>query len=204
MTVLVYAKAGQKAAVAVRLQAGESEADAVARLRQTLAPDNAITVADADFPTFADPQTWVVDWQSGTIATTPRDTLASAKAEALAAIDAAAESARLLYITAGAGQSMTYDAKQLEAREILFDAASTAAADAMDSATLKSVYPMIWASIPATGATPSAVATAVQAQALAWAAKGAEIEKARLDAKAAVQAAVTSDQVAAAKVVVWP
>lgn len=130
--------------------------------------------------------------------------LADVKAEALQVIDAQAETARLKYITSGSGQAMIYDAKQVEAREILFDPAATAAADAMDSATLKATYPMIWASIPANGATPSAVASEVQAQALAWASKGAEIEKARLDAKAAVSLAVTYEQVALSRVVSWP
>lgn len=130
--------------------------------------------------------------------------LASIKADAIAAIDAEAEAQRLVYITPGAGQAMTYDAKQVEAREILFDAGTIAAADAMDGATLKATYPMVWASIPTSGATASQAATAIQAQALAWAAKGAEIEKARMDAKAAVVNAVTTEQVAAARVVSWP
>lgn len=146
------------------------------------------------------------DWrlESWMMDAPPDPTIDQRKIQAKAAIDAEAEQKRLIYITSGSGQAMTYDAKQTEAREILFDSSSIAAADAMDSATLKSTYPMIWASIPSDGDTASAVATVIQGRALAWATIGAEIEKARLDAKAAVDAAVTSEQVAAARVVSWP
>lgn len=129
--------------------------------------------------------------------------LESVKANAVASVNRAAEETRLRYITPGDGQALTYKQKVDEARLILLDANSTAAANAMDSATLKATYPMIWSSIPSDGATPEAVATLVHGMALAWAQTGALIEKMRRDALSAIEAATTADGVAAAASVDW-
>lgn len=136
-------------------------------------------------------------------AVAPEQAIAAARTAASSKVNTDAEAARLQYITPGAGQAMTYDQKLQEARLILVDSGSQVAADAMDSATLLATYPMIWASIPADGTTPSAVAAAVHATALAWAQVGAQIEKKRRAALTAVSEATTLDAVEAAAVVDW-
>lgn len=123
--------------------------------------------------------------------------LATAKARARTAINAAAENERLKYLTPGDGQSLTYGKKLDEARLILLDAA---AADALNGAALKAAFPMIWASIPSDGATASAVAAVVQAKALQWAQIGADIEKTRNQRLDSIDAAQTVEAVNA---VVW-
>lgn len=129
--------------------------------------------------------------------------LATLRAAAVAKVNAEAEAVRLNYITGGVGQTMTYDAKLSEARLILIDEASKAAADAMDEATLKAHYPMIRSGLGVDGAKPSDVAALVQGKALAWAQIGATIERKRRQAHAGIGAATTPEQVAVAATVDW-
>ncbi|MCD1644332.1 hypothetical protein [Aurantimonas coralicida] len=123
----------------------------------------------------------------------PIPDLATRKAELKAAIDAAAEAERLKYVTAGAGQSMTYQEKAAEAARLADDPSP----DPAD-------YPMLAAEIGITAATLADVAATVAANRAAWRTIGAAIEGARLGTKAAVDAAETVDDAEAAALVAWP
>ncbi len=124
----------------------------------------------------------------------PTVDLDTLKVRLAASIDAAAENERLKYITSGAGQAMTYQRKAEEARACLV-ATDPQPAD----------YPMLAAEIGITAATLTGVAEVVNAAYQAWLAIGAQIEAARLGAKAAIDAATTADEArAAAEAVVWP
>lgn len=117
----------------------------------------------------------------------PAPTLAEATAASRAAIDAAAGTARARYITVAPGQEATYMLKEAQAR------AYTAAG--YPSATVAD-YPMVDAEAEALhGAAPTAAqiqsaADGIIAQADAWIAKAAQIERARIAGKQAVAAAV--------------
>lgn len=105
-------------------------------------------------------------------------------------IDDAAEAERGRYITPGAGQALTYQHKAAEALRYL---QSAGAGD----------YPLLSAEIGITGTTLADVAAVVHGAYQAWLAIGAQIEAARLAAKAAVDAA--EDEAAARAVTpVWP
>jgi len=108
-------------------------------------------------------------------------------------IDAAAEAERLKYITAGAGQAMTYQEKFAEL--VRYEA---------DSDPVKVNYPMMSAEIGITGASLTAVAAAIRGAYDLWKQIGGAIEIARLQAKSAVDKATTEDRVRAASEVTWP
>lgn len=124
--------------------------------------------------------------------------LAALKVALKAAIDAAAEVARLKYITPGAGQAMTYQAKAEEARQYLVASAEGDEPDAAD-------YPMLSAEVGITAGTIGAVAVIIDGNFKQWQFIGAAIEAVRLGAKESVSAA---DSVAAAHAaaseIVWP
>ena len=105
------------------------------------------------------------------------------------AVDEAAELARAQFITPGAGQAMTYLAKQAEAAAYLADAAAPT--------------PFLTAEAAATSTTVAALAPVVHARALAWTTAGARIEAARMAAKAAIAAATTVGHLASAAAVDW-
>ncbi|MGI6245181.1 MAG: hypothetical protein ACOYJQ_05375 [Pseudochelatococcus sp.] len=120
----------------------------------------------------------------------PPADLAALKAALKAGIDAQAEAGRQRYITPGAGQALTYQAKAAEAARHI---ESGGAGD----------YPLLAAEIGITGATLAEVADVVHAAYQQWLAIGAQIEAARLAAKAAVEAA--SDETSARAVTAaWP
>ena len=122
---------------------------------------------------------------------TPKD-LAIVKADLKARIDADAETARLKYITVGAGQTMEY----LEVAEESLRFAATGGAG---------VYPMLQASVDAGEAQTLADAAAlVNAREQGWTMTGAAIRRIRLQAKMAVTAAADVDAAYAAAQVVWP
>lgn len=116
----------------------------------------------------------------------PPPTLAEAQSHAAAAIDAAAGAARARYITVAAGQEATYMLKEAQARAYK--------ATGYPSAAVAS-YPMVEAEAMAMhGAAPTAAqiktaADGIIAQADAWIAKAALIERARIAGKRAVSAA---------------
>lgn len=128
-------------------------------------------------------------------ATPPSDaaSLASAKHAALVRIDAAAENARLRFITGGAGQAMTYQAKVAEAQRI-----------ATDGAPDPTAYPLLSAEVGITANTLPGVAGAVLEAYSAWLQIGAAIEALRLGAKRDIAQASTVEAVEAAAAVNWP
>ncbi len=115
------------------------------------------------------------------------------KTTMVAAIDAAAEQQRLLYITGGAGQAMTYSQKAEEARICL----STADPKPED-------FPFLAAEVGIRADTLSDVAKVVAAANAQWLKVGAAIEAARLSAKKAISEAGTLDEAEAAAAVTWP
>lgn len=129
--------------------------------------------------------------------------LEAAKTAAILSVNTAAEAKRMTYTTPGSGQAMTYQKKLVEAQIIMVDAASQAAADAMNNADLKANYPMIWASIPKSGATALAVAQLVINTELQWGQIGGVIEKKRNTALLAIEQATTLAAVQEAATVDW-
>ncbi|CDN52546.1 Hypothetical protein RG1141_CH01810 [Neorhizobium galegae bv. officinalis bv. officinalis str. HAMBI 1141] len=124
----------------------------------------------------------------------PGPALDQVKVRLKAIVDADAEIERLKYITAGAGQAMTYQQKADEAREYLEE-------DQPDAAD----YPLLTAEIGITGATIADVANVIIASFQQWQVIGGAIEAARLGTKAAIDAAETVDDAeAAANAIFWP
>lgn len=121
------------------------------------------------------------------------DRLARAKERRKSTIDAEAERQRLRWITPGAGQAMTYQAKVDEARALAVDGEEADPAH----------YPMLSAEIGITGATLQEVAGVVIGAYQQWQAIGAAIEAARLGGKRAVDLAESVEDVAAVTIT-WP
>ncbi|CAI9399037.1 hypothetical protein ANOBCDAF_00188 [Pleomorphomonas sp. T1.2MG-36] len=136
---------------------------------------------------------WTVDGESWAPQAGPSVPLEDLRGSAKAAVDASAEAYRLTYITPGAGQAMAYQQKLTEAKAYLADASLTAAE-----------CPHIFAEVGITGATAEAVARVVTEMHAAWQIKSAEIERLRLEAKAAIDAAESAEAISAAAVIVWP
>lgn len=116
--------------------------------------------------------------------------LAEVKRDLKAAIDAAAEIERARYITPGAGQAMTYTAKAAEAARYIERGGI-------------GDYPLLSAELGVTGETLQQVAQVVINMHSQWQSIGAAIERARLSAKAAVDAAADEAQ-ARAVAPEWP
>lgn len=124
----------------------------------------------------------------------PASELKLLKERLKAVIDQAAERQRLRYITAGAGQAMTYAQKAEEAR-LCLDATEPDPED----------YPLLAAEIGITANTLVGVAQVVATANAQWLQIGRTIEAARLSAKKAVSEAETAENAqAAADAVVWP
>lgn len=122
----------------------------------------------------------------------PGPPLEEVKAQLKAQVDADAERARLGFITPGAGQAMTYQAKTAEALRLQDDANPLAEA-----------YPLLAAEIDITAPTLAEVGATVLAAYQQWLTIGAAIEAARLGAKRAIDEA--QDEAAARAVTpVWP
>lgn len=121
------------------------------------------------------------------------------KTNALSFVDIAAEQARLAFITGGAGQALEYQQTEWEARA--WGAASEP--ELID-------YPFLKAEVDAIAETtgqapdPDEVAATVIAQADAWKAAGSEIKRLRRTAKLTIEAAATSEEIAAAQIIPWP
>lgn len=120
-------------------------------------------------------------------------TLDAFKAVLKTEIDAAAERERGRYITAGAGQAMTYQQKASEA-VMLGDDPSPNPAD----------YPLLSAEVGITAPTLTEVGAVVRQAHGQWILLGAAIESARLGAKKAVDEAEDEATARAAAEVVWP
>lgn len=104
-------------------------------------------------------------------------------------IDASAEAIRQRYLTPGAGQAMTYQRKEAEARAWIVD---------HDAAT-----PFLSAEAPARGMTIADLAAEVIQLADTWTAIGSTIEGMRMGAKAAVARATTLGAIVEASKVEW-
>lgn len=125
-----------------------------------------------------------------TVEPVPPVDLAALKRELRAGIDAAAEVERSRYITPGAGQALTYQGKAAEAERYI---QTSGAGD----------YPLLAAEVGVTGETLQQVAQIVANLHAQWQMIGGAIERARLTAKAAVDAA--EDEAAARGVMPnWP
>jgi hypothetical protein len=120
-------------------------------------------------------------------------TLDALKLTLVTQVDTQAENTRLLWITPGSGQALTYEAKRAEADRIV-----------TDPAPQPDAYPLLAAEIGVTADTLEAVATLVRARAAVWTDVAAQIEGLRLRAKSSVMAATTAAQARAAANVVWP
>lgn len=123
----------------------------------------------------------------------PAAPLPDIKAALKAQVDAAAERERARYITPGAGQAMTYQAKADEARRLAGDP-SPGPAD----------YPLLSAEVGITAPDLASVGAVVLAAYQAWQMIGAAIEGARLGAKQAIELAEDEATARAAAEVVWP
>jgi hypothetical protein len=127
--------------------------------------------------------------------------LSGARAAAIEAVNAQAEIERQKWITPGAGQAMVYQAKAAEATAFLAryatqaDAASATASD----------WPMISAEVGITASDLWGVASTIVAIQTQWLAVAAQIETARLGAKAQIDAAVSLEAIAAVPGgITWP
>lgn len=116
--------------------------------------------------------------------------------EFCARVDADAEAVRMKYMTPGSGMALTYDEKRRQAAAII--AGGQAAADALTQAEADTVYPTLAASIGIEAVSLWGCAQIVAAKAAAWGALSNVIEKTRLRGKAAIEAAATVTEAAAA------
>jgi len=124
----------------------------------------------------------------------PPRSIVEIKMHAKSRVDAAAESARMQFVTRGAGQAWTYQRKETEAEALAADPSP----DAAD-------YPFLAACIPADGQTLQEVAATVLAARDAWLSVGATIEGIRRNAKAEVDAADNEGGVTSVlNAIVWP
>lgn len=114
----------------------------------------------------------------------PQDDIDAAKAQANQFVDARAEQERLKYITPGSGQAMVYEEKYNEAVE--YQAAQSPDIDD---------YPHIKAEIGTTAADAAGVVAIIIARRNFWKQVSAEIEGARLKAKADIAAASTIEAI---------
>lgn len=114
----------------------------------------------------------------------PPAPLGDVKQEACALINSTAEATRLLFLTPGSGQAMTYQAKEAEAHALAQDANP-------DPAN----YPMLSAMIGLDGDTLEEVGETIRLRASQWAVIGAEIERIRQTAKQAVNVAETHEEI---------
>lgn len=121
------------------------------------------------------------------------DQLARLKVRRKVDIDGEAERQRLRWITPGAGQAMTYQAKVDEARALAVEGEESD----------PSHYPMLSAEVGITAATLQEVGVVVMAAYQQWQAIGAAIEAVRLRGKQAVDQASTVEAVKAITVT-WP
>jgi len=127
------------------------------------------------------PQVMTTDW--------PNINLAPLRASLAAMVDQQAEQIRMLFLTDGAGQAMTYTRKEAEARARLADP---------DAPT-----PFLSLEAVARGMTVDELAAEVVGQADQWVAIGSAIEALRMGAKSAIAAASTLPDLVTASTVDW-
>ena len=115
----------------------------------------------------------------------PPRPVADVQQEAYYMIDAAAENARLRYITGGAGQAQTYQEKSEEAADYV------AAGYPADTSN----YPFVQADANAYGSTPTDAADYILLKRSEWVTLGAAIEELRLGGKKGVFDALITDTI---------
>lgn len=124
--------------------------------------------------------------------------LASIKQSASEMVDKSAEEQRLRWITGGAGQAMTYQAKTQEAMDFL-------AAHARNEEVDPNRYPFLSAEIGISGKTLLDVANVVDFTHRQWAVLAAAIERIRLSSKSAITKAKSEAAVQAIlDAITWP
>lgn len=128
--------------------------------------------------------------------------LQAVKRAACADIDAQAEALRLTVLTPGAGQMAAYQRKESQAREFL---TATAPTPPEALAAFERTYSAIYGEVGITADTPEEVARVVVKNADAWYAFGDAIERVRLAAKNAINAASdTAEATTARDNAAWP
>ncbi|OOO15664.1 hypothetical protein [Agrobacterium pusense] len=110
--------------------------------------------------------------------------LAALQTAMKAVVDARAESERLKYITPGQGQALTYQRKSEEARRA-----------ALEDNPRADDFPLLAASLGIEGDSIAQIAELVLTQDAAWASVGSAIERDRLMAKRAIDAATTPTKI---------
>lgn len=123
-----------------------------------------------------------------------RKNLGPMRADASRRVDAAAEAVRQQFITPGSGQAMVYAAKQDEARRYL---------ESVPPPADLTLYPLMEAEVGLTAATPHDLAVLWTTMEAAWLVAAAAIEKKRLSAKKAIEAAGSPAEILAAANVDW-
>lgn len=124
----------------------------------------------------------------------PLPPIEDARESAKRLVDAAAEDARLGFITPGDGQAMTYDYKVNEAAACVSDPAPT-----------EEAYPFLAACLGVDGESLAEVAAAVLARRDDWQTIGAQIERSRLLAKQAISNAADHETIEAVLTnLTWP
>jgi hypothetical protein len=126
--------------------------------------------------------------------------LSTLQKAACVAVDQQAETCRMQYITAGAGQSLTYQQKQAQATAFL--AQYPTDADAVSA--VASNWPLLANEVGITASDLWGVAHTVSTLAQQWMSVAAQIETLRLGAKKAILAATSGKGVAQAAAVAWP
>ncbi len=145
-------------------------------------------------------------WVNNQLVIVPRGVLdlKSARMGAAAIIDAQAEQARLQYISPGFGMMLTYGEKTREAREFLAAYPTDADYAAASPAPTAADYPLIFGEVGITAPDAWGVATVFINRFNQWVIIGAEIERQRLTAKAALADTSTIQEIAALTNVPWP
>ena len=111
------------------------------------------------------------------------------KAIAASQVDRAAEAFRLRFVTDGAGQAITYQAKAAEAAAYLADDAA--------------VVPFLAAEATARSMSVADLAAEVSQRAAAWTVIGSRIEGLRMGAKAAIETATNLAEISTALAIDW-
>jgi hypothetical protein len=135
----------------------------------------------------------------GSAAARAEAALAQAKAKASAHVDATAEAARLLYVTGGSGQALTYDQKLTQAEAFLALYPSPPS-----PAPAPSAWPLLASELGVTAPSLHGVASVIVATAAAWSSAAAEIETLRLGAKRAIEDATTVQEAWTLAAIAWP
>ena len=141
-------------------------------------------------------------WKSLTWSNTPPyftavyPSIQEVRADGITRVNQEAERQRLLYIVDGSGQSLTYSDKFTEAQRWV---------ESQPQVPVPADWPWLTADVEARGGTLNDAANRIVATGLQWTALGAQIEKVRIQAGDAINAASTAAAVQAIiTAIVWP